>query len=158
MVCREMWLRRLIFMVARFTVFGGTVPYRPAEDLAFCVAKFIQTGGSFINYYMYHGGTNFGRTAGGPFIATLTDTHLIISLGFKTFQKWVLGYLALWAKRMGNCKTKHFASGAQQSLQSPQIHCKLSKTRLQHIIESKDQSNLFTCHNKFDVQYLDSLL
>ncbi|KAH7854808.1 hypothetical protein Vadar_018013 [Vaccinium darrowii] len=35
-----------------FTEFGGPVPYRPAEDLAFSVARFIQTGGSFINYYM----------------------------------------------------------------------------------------------------------
>lgn len=85
----------------RFTEFGGPVPYRPAEDLAFSVASFIQKGGSFINYYMvtslsvwsesyilnnwlnwalfvcfhvqYHGGTNFGRTAGGPFIATSYD-------------------------------------------------------------------------------------
>ncbi|XP_022844468.1 beta-galactosidase-like [Olea europaea var. sylvestris] len=56
-----------------FTEFGGPVPYRPAEDMAFSVAKFIQKGGSFINYYMYHGGTNFGRTAGGPFIATSYD-------------------------------------------------------------------------------------
>ncbi|KAL7140295.1 hypothetical protein ABFS83_09G111600 [Erythranthe nasuta] len=56
-----------------FTEFGGPVPYRPAEDLAFSVAKFIQKGGSFVNYYMYHGGTNFGRTAGGPFIATSYD-------------------------------------------------------------------------------------
>ncbi|XP_048133870.1 beta-galactosidase-like [Rhodamnia argentea] len=53
--------------------FGGAVPYRPAEDVAFSVARFIQNGGSFINYYMYHGGTNFGRTAGGPFIATSYD-------------------------------------------------------------------------------------
>ncbi|PSS18059.1 Beta-galactosidase [Actinidia chinensis var. chinensis] len=56
-----------------FTEFGGPVPYRPAEDLAFSVARFIQQGGSFINYYMYHGGTNFGRTSGGPFIATSYD-------------------------------------------------------------------------------------
>lgn len=56
-----------------FTEFGGAVPYRPAEDLAFSVARFIQKGGSFVNYYMYHGGTNFGRTAGGPFIATSYD-------------------------------------------------------------------------------------
>ncbi|XP_047317003.1 beta-galactosidase-like [Impatiens glandulifera] len=56
-----------------FTEFGGAVPYRPAEDLAFSVARFIQNGGSFINYYMYHGGTNFGRTSGGPFIATSYD-------------------------------------------------------------------------------------
>ncbi|KAK1366901.1 Beta-galactosidase [Heracleum sosnowskyi] len=55
-----------------FTSFGGAVPYRPAEDLAFSVARFILKGGSFINYYMYHGGTNFGRTAGG-LIATSYD-------------------------------------------------------------------------------------
>ncbi|RZR96368.1 hypothetical protein BHM03_00025391 [Ensete ventricosum] len=58
---------------AWFTGFGGPVPHRPVEDLAFAVAKFIQKGGSFVNYYMYHGGTNFGRTAGGPFIATSYD-------------------------------------------------------------------------------------
>ncbi|KAG0493896.1 hypothetical protein HPP92_004890 [Vanilla planifolia] len=51
---------------AWFTGFGGAVPHRPVQDLAFAVARFIQKGGSFINYYMYHGGTNFGRTAGGP--------------------------------------------------------------------------------------------
>ncbi|KAJ4831119.1 hypothetical protein Tsubulata_010635 [Turnera subulata] len=56
-----------------YTEFGGAVPTRPAEDLAFSVARFIQNGGSFVNYYMYHGGTNFGRTAGGPFIATSYD-------------------------------------------------------------------------------------
>ncbi|XP_056167005.1 beta-galactosidase-like [Syzygium oleosum] len=56
-----------------YTEFGGALPHRPAEDMAFSVARFIQNGGSFINYYMYHGGTNFGRTAGGPFIATSYD-------------------------------------------------------------------------------------
>lgn len=38
--------------ICRFTEFGGAVPYRPAEDLAYSVAKFIQSGGSFVNYYM----------------------------------------------------------------------------------------------------------
>ncbi|EPS62826.1 beta-galactosidase, partial [Genlisea aurea] len=56
-----------------FTEFGGAVPYRPVQDMAFAVARFFQTGGSYVNYYMYHGGTNFGRTAGGPFIATSYD-------------------------------------------------------------------------------------
>ncbi|VAI77664.1 unnamed protein product [Triticum turgidum subsp. durum] len=56
-----------------FTAFGGPVPHRPVEDMAFAVARFVQKGGSFVNYYMYHGGTNFDRTAGGPFIATSYD-------------------------------------------------------------------------------------
>ncbi|KAG6620967.1 hypothetical protein I3842_Q048200 [Carya illinoinensis] len=56
-----------------FLSFGGRVPYRPVEDLAFAVARFFQLGGTFQNYYMYHGGTNFGRTTGGPFISTSYD-------------------------------------------------------------------------------------
>ncbi|KAG6767877.1 hypothetical protein POTOM_026766 [Populus tomentosa] len=35
-----------------FSEFGGTIHQRPVQDLAFAVAKFIQKGGSFINYYM----------------------------------------------------------------------------------------------------------
>ncbi|WJX28300.1 hypothetical protein P8452_17039 [Trifolium repens] len=56
-----------------YTDFGSAVPYRPAEDLAFSVARFIQNRGSYVNYYMYHGGTNFGRTSSGLFIATSYD-------------------------------------------------------------------------------------
>ncbi|KAL8123753.1 beta-galactosidase 3-like [Apium graveolens] len=56
-----------------FTDFGGPIYKRPVQDLAFAVTRFIQKGGSFVNYYMYHGGTNFGRTAGGPFITTSYD-------------------------------------------------------------------------------------
>ncbi|KVH90786.1 D-galactoside/L-rhamnose binding SUEL lectin domain-containing protein [Cynara cardunculus var. scolymus] len=35
-----------------FLSFGGAVPYRPAEDIAFAVARFYQRGGTFQNYYM----------------------------------------------------------------------------------------------------------
>ncbi|KAJ8422382.1 hypothetical protein Cgig2_012098 [Carnegiea gigantea] len=56
-----------------FKNWGGKLPHRTAEDVAYAVARFFQTGGIFQNYYMYHGGTNFGRTAGGPYIATSYD-------------------------------------------------------------------------------------
>ncbi|KAF9688768.1 hypothetical protein SADUNF_Sadunf01G0022500 [Salix dunnii] len=56
-----------------FKSWGGKDPHRTAEDLAFAVARFYQLGGTFQNYYMYHGGTNFGRTAGGPYITTSYD-------------------------------------------------------------------------------------
>ncbi|KAG8376647.1 hypothetical protein BUALT_Bualt09G0085200 [Buddleja alternifolia] len=52
---------------------GGADPHRTTEDLAFAVGRFYQYGGSLQNYYMYHGGTNFGRTAGGPYITTAYD-------------------------------------------------------------------------------------
>ncbi|XP_028074010.1 beta-galactosidase 2-like [Camellia sinensis] len=63
------WIR----LHSRYTEFGGVVPYRPVEDLAFSVARFIQNNGSFMNYYMYHGRTNFGRTVAGLFIAISYD-------------------------------------------------------------------------------------
>ncbi|GFY98448.1 beta-galactosidase 4 [Actinidia rufa] len=56
-----------------YTEFGGPLHHRPAEDLAYSVARFIQNNGSFVNYYMYHGGTNFGRTAAGLFVTTSYD-------------------------------------------------------------------------------------
>ncbi|KAK8529960.1 hypothetical protein V6N12_060723 [Hibiscus sabdariffa] len=68
-----------------FSDFGGPNYQRPVEDLAFAVARFIQKGGSFVNYYMYHGGTNFGRTAGGPFITTSYDYDAPIDEYGKSF-------------------------------------------------------------------------
>ncbi|XP_020214621.1 beta-galactosidase 8 isoform X1 [Cajanus cajan] len=56
-----------------FLSFGDAVPHRPVEDIAFAVARFFQWGGTFQNYYMYHGGTNFGRSSGGPFISSSYD-------------------------------------------------------------------------------------
>ncbi|CAH8363768.1 unnamed protein product [Eruca vesicaria subsp. sativa] len=52
---------------------GGKNPHRTTEDVAFAVARFFQKGGTFQNYYMYHGGTNFDRTSGGPYITTSYD-------------------------------------------------------------------------------------
>ncbi|XP_062021417.1 uncharacterized protein LOC133737989 [Rosa rugosa] len=55
---------------------GGAVPYRPVEGLAFSVAKFIQKGGSFINYYMVSTMEEqiLGKLlAGGLFIAASYD-------------------------------------------------------------------------------------
>ncbi|KAF6159859.1 hypothetical protein GIB67_032943 [Kingdonia uniflora] len=56
-----------------FKHWGGKDPHRTAEDLALSVARFFQYGGTFQNYYMYHGGTNFGRSSGGPYITTSYD-------------------------------------------------------------------------------------
>ncbi|XLR36476.1 hypothetical protein HN51_045828 [Arachis hypogaea] len=72
-----------------FKTFGGRNPHRPAEDVAYAVARFFQKGGSVQNYYMYHGGTNFGRTAGGPFITTSYDYDAPIDeYGLPRFPKW----------------------------------------------------------------------
>ncbi|XP_065047483.1 beta-galactosidase-like [Musa acuminata AAA Group] len=86
-----------------FTGFGGPVPHRPVQDMAFAVARFIAKGGSFVNYYMYHGGTNFGRTAGGPFIATSYDYDAPIDeYGLLRQPKW--GHLTDLHKAIKSCE------------------------------------------------------
>ncbi|GFQ08892.1 beta-galactosidase 10 [Phtheirospermum japonicum] len=72
-----------------FKTFGASDPHRPPEDVAFSVARFFQKGGSLHNYYMYHGGTNFGRTSGGPFITTSYDYDAPIDeYGLARCPKW----------------------------------------------------------------------
>ncbi|XP_077224015.1 beta-galactosidase 10-like [Tasmannia lanceolata] len=72
-----------------FKTFGSRNPHRPPEDVAFSVARFFQKGGSLQNYYVYHGGTNFGRTAGGPFITTSYDYDAPIDeYGLARLPKW----------------------------------------------------------------------
>ncbi|CAD5194786.1 unnamed protein product [Musa acuminata subsp. malaccensis] len=56
-----------------FKGWGESQPHRPVEDVAYAVANFFASGGTFQNYYMYHGGTNFGRTSGGPYLTTSYD-------------------------------------------------------------------------------------
>ncbi|KAG6588100.1 Beta-galactosidase 7, partial [Cucurbita argyrosperma subsp. sororia] len=64
----------IVDMVKKENLFASQGdPHRTSEDLAFSVARFYQLGGTFQNYYMYHGGTNFDRMAGGPYITTSYD-------------------------------------------------------------------------------------
>ncbi|XP_042514357.1 beta-galactosidase 9 [Macadamia integrifolia] len=72
-----------------YTSWGEKLPHRPVEDNAFAIARFFQRGGSFHNYYMFFGGTNFGRTSGGPFDITSYDYDAPIDeYGLITQPKW----------------------------------------------------------------------
>ncbi|XP_016511915.1 beta-galactosidase 6-like [Nicotiana tabacum] len=96
----KMWTENY---VGWFLAFGYAVPYRPVEDLAFAVARFFETGGTFQNYYMYFGGTNFGRTAGGPLVATSYDYDAPIDeYGFISQPKW--GHLRDLHKALKHCE------------------------------------------------------
>ncbi|VFQ62028.1 unnamed protein product [Cuscuta campestris] len=87
-----------------FRTFGDSDPHRPPEDIAFSVARFFQKGGSVHNYYMYHGGTNFGRTSGGPFITTSYDYEAPIDeYGLARFPKW--GHLKELHKAIKLCES-----------------------------------------------------
>ncbi|GFP93194.1 beta-galactosidase [Phtheirospermum japonicum] len=85
-----------------YTAFGGPNPYRPVEDLAYSVAKFVRNNGSFFNYYMYHGGTNFGRTS-GRFVTTHYDFDAPLDeYGLPNEPKW--GHLTDLHKAIKQCE------------------------------------------------------
>ncbi|MEM6459409.1 MAG: beta-galactosidase [Planctomycetota bacterium] len=46
-----------------YETFGTPLRRRAAEDVAYATARFVAGGGTGVNYYMWHGGTNLGRTA-----------------------------------------------------------------------------------------------
>ncbi|PKI51981.1 hypothetical protein CRG98_027633 [Punica granatum] len=110
-----------------FLSFGGSVPYRPVEDLAFAVARFFQRGGTFQNYYMYHGGTNFGRTSGGPFIATSYDYDAPIDeYGIIRQPKW--GHLKDVHKAIKLCEEALIATDPAISSLGPNLEAAVYKT------------------------------
>ncbi|CAN1828687.1 Beta-galactosidase 6 [Linum perenne] len=60
-----------------------------AEDIAFHTLLFIVAkNGSFINYYMYHGGTNFGRTGAAYMVTSYYDQAPIDEYGLIREPKW----------------------------------------------------------------------
>ncbi|WCJ37762.1 Beta-galactosidase [Euphorbia peplus] len=71
-----------------YQVYGGETYIRSAQDIAYHVALFIAKNGSFINYYMYHGGTNFGRTAAAYVITGYYDQAPLDEYGMIREPKW----------------------------------------------------------------------
>ncbi|KAJ7965525.1 Beta-galactosidase [Quillaja saponaria] len=71
-----------------YQVYGEETYMRSAEDIAFNVALFIAKNGSYVNYYMYHGGTNFGRKASAFVITSYYDQAPLDEYGLTRQPKW----------------------------------------------------------------------
>ncbi|GMJ15178.1 beta-galactosidase 16 [Hibiscus trionum] len=71
-----------------YQVYGDEPNIRSAEDIAFHVALFIAKKGSYVNYYMYHGGTNFGRTAAAYILTSYYDQAPLDEYGLFRMPKW----------------------------------------------------------------------
>ncbi|KAK7312254.1 hypothetical protein VNO77_36003 [Canavalia gladiata] len=73
---------------AQYRVFGDPPSQRSAEDIAFSVARFFSKNGSLVNYYMYHGGTNFGRTSSAFTTTKYYDEAPLDEFGLQKDPKW----------------------------------------------------------------------
>ncbi|CAH8280714.1 unnamed protein product [Arabidopsis lyrata] len=104
----------------------GTEPYiRSAEDIAFHAVLFIAKNGSYINYYMYHGGTNFGRTSSSYFITGYYDQAPLDEYGLLRQPKY------------GHLKELHAAikSSANPLLQGKQTILSLGPMQQAYVFE-----------------------
>ena len=70
LMCAEFWN-------GWFDYWGGTHAQRSAEDAAAALEEMLQAGAS-VNFYMFHGGTNFGFTNGANDKGTYrADGHVL---------------------------------------------------------------------------------
>nr|KYP34212.1 Beta-galactosidase 16 [Cajanus cajan] len=86
---------------SRYPTFGEKTRLRSAEDIAYNVALFIAKNGSFVNYYMYHGGTNFDRTASAFVTTAYYDDAPLDEYGLVKQPKW--GHLKELHTVIKNC-------------------------------------------------------
>ncbi|XP_020203970.1 beta-galactosidase 6 isoform X2 [Cajanus cajan] len=87
-----------------YHVYGGEPYIRSAEDIAFHVTLFIaRKNGSYVNYYMYHGGTNFGRTSSAYVITSYYDQAPLDEYGLLRQPKW--GHLKELHAAIKSCST-----------------------------------------------------
>ncbi|GMY05449.1 beta-galactosidase 13-like [Fagus crenata] len=87
---------------AQYRVFGDPPSQRAAEDIAFSVARFFSGNGTLVNYYMYHGGTNFGRTSAVFTTTRYYDEAPLDEYGLQREPKW--GHLKDVHKAINLCK------------------------------------------------------
>ncbi|GMH17864.1 hypothetical protein Nepgr_019705 [Nepenthes gracilis] len=73
---------------AQYRVFGDSPSQRPAEDIAYAVAHWFAKNGSHVNYYMYYGGTNYGRTAASFVTTRYYDDAPLDEYGLLREPKW----------------------------------------------------------------------
>ncbi|GAB2267879.1 hypothetical protein Dimus_002855 [Dionaea muscipula] len=73
---------------AQYRIFGDSPSSRPVEDMAYSVAHWFAKNGSHVNYYMYYGGTNYGRTAAAFVTTRYYDDAPLDEFGLVREPKW----------------------------------------------------------------------
>ncbi|KAI4336465.1 hypothetical protein L6164_014988 [Bauhinia variegata] len=101
-----------------YQVYGGLPYIRSAEDIAFHVALFIARNGSYVNYYMYHGGTNLERTGAAYVITGYYDQAPLDEYGLLRQPKW--GHLKELHAAIKSCSTT-ILQGAQKNFSLGQL-------------------------------------
>ncbi|GAV71938.1 Glyco_hydro_35 domain-containing protein/Gal_Lectin domain-containing protein/BetaGal_dom4_5 domain-containing protein, partial [Cephalotus follicularis] len=104
---------------SQYLVYGDEPYLRSAQDLAFHVALFFANkSGSYVNYYMYHGGTNFGRTSSAFVTTSYYDQAPLDEYGLTRQPKW--GHLKELHAAIKLC-SKSLLSGSKSTFSLGQL-------------------------------------
>ncbi|KAK8552415.1 hypothetical protein V6N12_041010 [Hibiscus sabdariffa] len=98
---------------SQYQAYGKDPITRSPQDIAFQAALFIARNGTFVNYYMYHGGTNFGRTASAFTTTSYYDDAPLDEYGLIRQPKW--GHLKQLNGAIKSCSSP-LLFGAQSTL------------------------------------------
>ncbi|CAI0557700.1 unnamed protein product [Linum tenue] len=135
-----------------FRVFGDPPSQRSAEDTAFSVARWFSKNGSLVNYYMYHGGTNLGRTAASFVTTRYYDEAPIDEFGLERGPKY--GHLKDVHKALNLCKKALLWGSTSAPRLNPDVEARIyeqpgtdvcaafltnNHTRLAHTVKFKGQ-------------------
>ncbi|XP_062179260.1 beta-galactosidase 7-like [Phragmites australis] len=119
---------------SRYLVYGNDTKLRSPEDIAFAVALFIaRKNGSYVSYYMYHGGTNFGRFASSYVTTSYYDGAPLDEYGL------------IWQPTWGHLRELHAAvkQSSEPLLFGTYSNFSLDKKQEAHVFETESQCVAF---------------
>ncbi|KAF8719687.1 hypothetical protein HU200_024431 [Digitaria exilis] len=119
---------------SRYLIYGNDTKLRSTEDIAFAVALFIaRMSGSYVSYYMYHGGTNFGRFASSYVTTSYYDGAPLDEYGL------------IWQPTWGHLRELHAAvkQSSEPLLFGTYSNFSLGEEQEAHIFETESQCVAF---------------
>ncbi|KAJ1254837.1 hypothetical protein BS78_K319500 [Paspalum vaginatum] len=119
---------------SRYLIYGNDTKLRSPEDIAFAVAFFIaRKNGSYVSYYMYHGGTNFGRYASSYVTTNYYDGAPLDEYGL------------IWQPTWGHLRELHAAvkQSSEPLLFGEYSNFSLGQEQEAHIFETESQCVAF---------------
>ncbi|CAL5095085.1 unnamed protein product [Urochloa decumbens] len=119
---------------SRYLIYGNDTKLRSPEDIAFAVALFIaRKNGSYVSYYMYHGGTNFGRFSSSYVTTNYYDGAPLDEYGL------------IWQPTWGHLRELHAAvkQSSDPLLFGTYSNFSLGQEQEAHILETESQCVAF---------------
>ncbi|XP_020398852.1 beta-galactosidase 7 isoform X1 [Zea mays] len=132
---------------SRYLIYGNDTKLRSPQDITFAVALFIaRKNGSYVSYYMYHGGTNFGRFASSYVTTSYYDGAPLDEYGL------------IWQPTWGHLRELHAAvkQSSEPLLFGTYSNLSIGQEQEAHIFETETQCVAFLVN--FDQHHISEVV